>query len=149
MKVNTMHDLQDLFEAEPQETDYRKVRHILNTRTTAPTTAKQEKQLARMMPEKIRRDFYAYLEALQARSNAYFSKGFPNIAGDQIGFEVGRKFVKVTRVYGETQKSVVVFVEGATGTVWKAAGWSQPTLNFPRGNVQEQSKIGQDGWGHY
>jgi hypothetical protein len=155
MKVNAMIDLQDLFFVEQPaapEFDYREKVHPFNTRTLAPTTAKQEQKLARIMPEKIRRDFYAYLEALQAKSNGYFSRSLKNIAGDQISFEVGRKFVKVIRTYGDPehgQSSVVNFVEGSTGLIWKAAGWKQPEMNFPRGNVQNQGTIGVDGWGHY
>lgn len=53
----------------------------------------------------------------------------------------GKKYtriVRTTNVKGsgeETSRSVSAFVKREDGTIWKAAGWKAPALNFPRGNV--------------
>jgi len=151
MEVKSMFDLLEVLTAEDVGVTvvrFTKQPNPENKRMTAKETPKQQKQLARVMPELLRGPFFAYLVALQARANANSAR-YPSIAGDEIGFEVGRKFVKVTKSSGPGQKSVVCFVDAATGTVWKAAGWNAPALNFPRGNVLDQATIAQAGWGHY
>lgn len=55
----------------------------------------------------------------------------------------GKKYTRIVRITtsktsGEvTSRSVHAFVKREDGTIWKAAGWKAPALNFPRGSVFE------------
>ncbi len=55
----------------------------------------------------------------------------------------GKKYTRIVRtttakVSGEvTSQSVSAFVKREDGTIWKAAGWKAPALNFPRGSVYQ------------
>ncbi len=55
----------------------------------------------------------------------------------------GRKFTRIVRTCTAktsgtvTSQSVHAFVKREDGTIWKAAGWKAPALNFPRGSVYE------------
>lgn len=58
----------------------------------------------------------------------------------QLELSEGKRFVKIiTECHG--QKSVFGFIEKETGLVWKAAGWKAPALNFPRGNINDESGL--------
>lgn len=48
--------------------------------------------------------------------------------------EPGRKYTRIISTQGSS-RSVHCFVKNDDGTVYKAASWKAPTLNFPRGNV--------------
>ena len=55
----------------------------------------------------------------------------------------GKKYTRIVRTTTAksadvvTSKSVAAFVKREDGTIWKAAGWKAPALNFPRGSVYE------------
>ncbi len=55
----------------------------------------------------------------------------------------GKKYTRIVRTTTAksadvvTSRSVHAFVKREDGTIWKAAGWKAPALNFPRGSVYE------------
>jgi hypothetical protein len=58
----------------------------------------------------------------------------------------GKKYIRIT--HGETQTSVVCFIDKATGDVLFPAGWHAPTKHSPvRGNIWEVGKEGIEKWG--
>ena len=66
---------------------------------------------------------------------------FPTLTDYSVTYKAGRKFVKI--IIENPQKSVWGFINltherFAEGDVLKAAGWSAPALNSPRGNLLEQ-----------
>lgn len=70
------------------------------------------------------------------------------------GYSMGKKYTRVYEDMDNGQRVVRFFVENEHGTVWKAAGWKGPTLNFPRGNINTAEgrwaltggKIGESGY---
>lgn len=64
-----------------------------------------------------------------------YAKLHPILTPGTHGYSMGKKYTRVYQDMSNGQRSVVFFAENATGTVWKAAGWKGPALNFPRGNI--------------
>lgn len=82
----------------------------------------------------------AYVAALNTESVAYYTEQFPTLKPTVYSVDPnGRKYVRIVATVGGTtdQRSVHVFVEKATGLVWKADGWKKPTLNKPRGSIYD------------
>lgn len=79
-----------------------------------------------------------YVAALNAASAAYYARAFPTLSPSTYSIDPnGRKYVRIVSTVGGTtdQRSVHVFVERATGLIWKADGWKKPTLNKSRGSI--------------
>ena len=94
-----------------------------------------------------------FCHELQNHINDYFVKHGYKFEPDFIGCEVGKRYVKVVKITygGEGQKSVVCFIEKATGNILKAASWNAPAKGV-RGNVAngfESVKTRCDIIGHY
>ena len=81
----------------------------------------------------------AFCAALEAATAAHFAKHYPRQKAPCFLLDApGRRFVRVVRTGGlGRSREVVVFVEIATGTIWKADSWKKPSMNFPRGNVAD------------
>lgn len=80
-----------------------------------------------------------FCEALEAATAAYFAKHHPSLKAPRFALDTpGRRFVRVVRTEAAGHgREVVVFVEIATGTIWKADSWKKPAMNFARGNVAD------------
>jgi len=79
-----------------------------------------------------------YVAALNAAQAARYAVQFPSLKPDVYSIDPnGRKYVRIVSTVGGTtdQRSVHVFVERATGLIWKADGWKKPALNFSRGSI--------------
>lgn len=72
------------------------------------------------------------LDAAKALS---FAAMHPILQPGTHGYSMGKKYTRVYHDMSNGQRTVCFFVENEHGTVWKAAGWKGPTLNFPRGNI--------------
>lgn len=61
---------------------------------------------------------------------------FPSTAayGRTLGFELGKRYAKVFAVDTSFSRSVVAFVDMATGDIYKPASWKGPAKGV-RGNV--------------
>ena len=70
----------------------------------------------------------------------YASSGF-DPGRFQVGFKIGKKYVKVTTGHGGTNRSCWGFIvkeafgKFRSGDILKAASWNSPALNQARGNV--------------
>ncbi len=67
----------------------------------------------------------------------YFAQHYDKLSPPKVyPSKGGRKYVRIVReeTHG-SGRSVICFVEKATGLIWKAAGWKAPALNFSRGNI--------------
>lgn len=82
-----------------------------------------------------------YLTALNAASVADYAVRFPTLSPTTYSVEKGgRKYIRIIATsQAGASRSVHVFVEKATGLIWKADGWKSPTLNFSRGSIYELS----------
>lgn len=102
---------------------------MTNTNTTETRTAAEfETALA------------AYVAALNAASVEEFAKQYPTLTASVYSVDAGgRKFLRIVSTVGGTtdQRSSHVFVERATGLIWKCASWKAPALNFPRGSIYD------------
>jgi len=80
---------------------------------------------------------------LHEKSVRYFAKHYANLTAPIFTFDPkGRKYVRIVRsdVDGSA-RSVVCFVERATGLIWKAASWKAPAKNFPRGSIHDTNRL--------
>jgi hypothetical protein len=90
------------------------------------------------MDKNIDNAIAAYVAALNAAEAARFARLYPSLTPSTYSVDPnGQKFVRiVAHAMGRTDdRSVHVFVERATGLIWKAAGWKGPARNFSRGSV--------------
>ena len=93
-------------------------------------------------PQSFEEAMERYLKAYAIADKAYMQKLYSTerhhrapVTSVSIA-KGGRKYAKIIRNNG-VQSSVVCFVEKANGKIWKAASFSKPALNFPRGNVYD------------
>lgn len=65
----------------------------------------------------------------------------------QLSLSEGKRFVKIVvkDLHGNA-RSVFGFIEKETGLVWKAASYKAPALNFPRGNINDQTGLDCARW---
>lgn len=104
------------------------------------------------------------MRSMSAANEMHYSLNYPSFVPAEFGYTVGKKYAKVfiqnreyaprcdecdakqrmTKQYIECehdtpivngQRFVCFFVQLDNGDVWKAGGWSGPTLNFVRGNI--------------
>jgi hypothetical protein len=77
----------------------------------------------------------AFVAALKAKSDARMTAQFPELALYVFGVDQGRKYARVWNAYGDGRgRSVVAFVDLATGDIYKPEGWKRPAKHI-RGNV--------------
>lgn len=75
----------------------------------------------------------AFVNALQARSDANFQALMPSLTKPQFTVMPGSKNVRIV-VNGHGQRSVFCFVRIADGAILKAAGWKAPAKHA-RGSI--------------
>jgi hypothetical protein len=59
----------------------------------------------------------------------------------QLRLSEGKRFIKIIVMEAGSDRSAFGFIEKETGLVWKAAGWKAPALNFPRGNINDETGL--------
>lgn len=82
---------------------------------------------------------------LQAMTNDFFARNYPNLKPPTISTERGAKYVRVVKA-DEVQRSVHSFIRIEDGAILKAAGWKAPYIgkteaSTVRGNIYK----GMDG----
>ena len=82
------------------------------------------------------------VEGVQKKINDDYATNYPNSTPPVVQFDVGKRYIKLSRVQGEISKSVHCFIdakEGPTfGDILKAASWKAPAKHA-RGNVFDGS----------
>ena len=80
---------------------------------------------------------------LAEKNAAYFAKHYANLTPGVFYPDKGRrKYVRIVRADADGGgRSVVCFIELATGLIWKAAGWKAPEKNFPRGSIHDPNRL--------
>ncbi len=90
-------------------------------------------------------DVNAYMEWIQDHLQDYYSKNFPTLPVPQVFCSPpGPKYIRIFTGKGRN-RSVLCFVEKATGDIWKAATWKAPAKNFPRGSVRTKEHFFRNG----
>lgn len=77
-----------------------------------------------------------FVKLIQQKTDEYYKKNLSNLTPDIITVDRGHKFVRIVK-NGQghsTQRSVWGFVEIATGSIYKAAGWKAPAKHA-RGSI--------------
>lgn len=70
--------------------------------------------------------------------NKYHAQmGYADFNKTTFEYTVGRRYVKVIAVLGNTQRSVHCFVDMKNGDVLKSAGWNKPAKGA-RGNIYNE-----------
>ncbi len=101
------------------------------------------------MPTQLMQPFAQYVTELQERANKHFAALYLSSSPPKITVDPsGRKYLRVVENRA-TQRSVIAFVEKATGLIWKADGWAGPAKNYPRGEITDLNNVGLDGWGGF
>lgn len=73
---------------------------------------------------------------IESSYRTYYEKHYTNLSVPKVYPDKGgRKYVRIVREETSGGRSVICFVERATGLIWKAAGWKAPAKNFSRGNI--------------
>lgn len=102
------------------------------------------------MTESIQAALDHFIAELNTRIKAYFAKNYRGLEPAIFGYEVGRKYVKITMTRtGRSSTSVYLFMDAATGNLYKAATWKAPAQGI-RGNVLDNpmSICGPNGAGY-
>lgn len=90
----------------------------------------------------------AYLAALNAQSvTSNAAKGYrPEVARVYSVETGGRKFLRVVaKDRTGVGRTAFLFIEVATGDLYKPAGWKGPARNFPRGNIRDLRPVAVTG----
>ena len=78
--------------------------------------------------------FAAFMEKVQAVSNAkYAAQGWGN-SPPVLSFEKGNRYMRLVKDQ-HGQRSAFGFVDRTNGDVLKASSWKAPAKNFARGNI--------------
>ncbi len=84
-----------------------------------------------------------FCNAIHKKMNEHYSRHFDNLTVPTVSWDKGgRKWIRIVRenTCGARQRSVICFVERATGNIWKAASWKSPARNFKRGNIRSNTR---------
>lgn len=76
-----------------------------------------------------------YIELVQRLNTEYYTKHYPNLPVDKVGFEMGKRYVRVFTNNG-TQRFVHTFVDMTNGNILKGS-WKAPVKNGVRGNIMD------------
>lgn len=78
-----------------------------------------------------------FVKLTQESIGAHFAQNYPNLTPPRIYVDPrGKKYLRVVREdHDGSSRAVHLFVEVATGLIWKAASWKAPALNSPRGSI--------------
>lgn len=87
------------------------------------------------LKEYVKQDYLSW-----GKNSEFAQKNVP-----QLSLKEGKRFVKII-ADKHGQAGVFGFIEKETGLVWKAASWSAPALNFPRGNINDPSGLKCTKW---
>lgn len=86
----------------------------------------------------------ALVARIQANHNHYMATKFPTLTRDTIYVAQSKRGQRFLRIWAgnndphrANERTVVGFVEPATGLLWKAATWKAPALNFSRGSMYD------------
>jgi len=80
-----------------------------------------------------------YIDFLTDQAEKSFKKYYPNLQPPKYDFKRGSRFHKIFREDANgSSKSVVAFVDKATGDIFKPASWSKPAKHA-RGNVKDDA----------
>tara|TARA_E500000318_G_C3493651_1_gene185459 strand:+ start:433 stop:816 length:384 start_codon:yes stop_codon:yes gene_type:complete len=107
------------------------------------------KRLDKIMENKIENSINKYLKHLGEKFTVFANRSltaaadeFINEYVDGLSFEVGRKYIKVTKTDRSGSTGVHSFIVNTKndkkfkyGDILKAASWAAPARNFARGNV--------------
>lgn len=85
-----------------------------------------------------------YADFLQDLTKKEYAKS-PNLMVPEIKISEGGRFFKVFRTEGTVSKSVVAFVDKATGDIFKPATWNAPAKHA-RGNVLKDETWKSHSW---
>lgn len=86
----------------------------------------------------IKADYYRSTSRNGTRELNDVNKRMIDEFNAEIGYDVGRKYVKITRNNGGSVWGFVMLEDDSkfkAGDILKAAGWATPARNFARGNV--------------
>lgn len=86
----------------------------------------------------IKADYYRSSSRNGTRELNEVSKRMIDEFNAEIGYDVGRKYVKITNRNGGSVWGFVMIEDDKkfkAGDVLKAAGWATPARNFSRGNI--------------
>ena len=87
------------------------------------------------MDANLKAAFDTFLADSQALVDAYMAKHFPKNNRKVLGFDVGRRYIRVyIQTVGQSDKSCHCFVDTTNGDVLKPDSWKKPARGA-RGNI--------------
>ena len=90
----------------------------------------------------IKADYYRFTSRNGTKELTEVNKRMIDEFNAELGFEVGRKYIKITQRNGGSVWGFVVLDDDKkfkAGDILKAAGWATPARNKARGNVLAQN----------
>ena len=92
------------------------------------------------------------IEKLFAYAKADYDKGGYTHRESKLGYEVGKKFIKLMHMEEGRGRSVFGFIVNTDdasfpkGAILKAAGWKAPAMNFARGSIYNEDTFKDVRW---
>lgn len=90
----------------------------------------------------IKADYYRFTSRNGTKELGDVNKRMIDEFNAELGYEVGRKYVKITQRNGGSVWGFVVLADDKkfkAGDILKAAGWATPARNKARGNILEEN----------
>lgn len=90
----------------------------------------------------IKQDYYRFITRNGTQEPTEINKRMIDEFNAQLGFDVGRKYIKITQNNGGSAWGFVMLEDDKkfkAGDILKAAGWATPARNKARGNVLVQN----------
>lgn len=85
----------------------------------------------------------AFVARYQAMANAYYARSFSSLTPPRVVLDAtrrGQRFVRIVQEETNSQvllsRSVLGFIEAATGRLFKADTFRKPATNFSRGDIR-------------
>ncbi len=78
-----------------------------------------------------------FCRILEDNAAEHYKRHYDRLTPPTFSAMPGRKYRRIVSETPGQGRSAVVFVELATGDLWKPAGWKGPERNFPRGNIRD------------
>jgi len=92
----------------------------------------------------VKADYYRYTSRNGTKELSEVNKCMIDEFNAEIGYDVGRKYAKITQRNGGSVWGFVMLQDDKkfkAGDILKAAGWATPARNFARGNVFEEYNV--------